>query len=57
MQGGYKEMSFILADNNAIVYEFYEPKCGGRGRVAGSQPMSSAVQKGPKKTLGIKLHI
>ncbi len=37
--GGYKEMSSRLT-NSALVYE---PKCGGRGGVAGSQPMSTAV--------------
>jgi hypothetical protein len=27
----------------------YEPKCGGRGGVAGSQPMSTAVHRSPNK--------
>ncbi len=27
----------------------YEPKCGGRGGVAGSQPMSTAVHQEPNK--------
>jgi hypothetical protein len=39
--GGYKEMSFILADRKSALV--YEPKCGGRGVAAGSQPMSTAV--------------
>jgi hypothetical protein len=30
--------------NTALVYE---PKCGGRGGVAGSQSMSTAVQRSP----------
>ncbi len=32
--------------NSTLVYE---PKCGGRGRVAGSQPMSTAVHRSPNK--------
>ncbi len=32
--------------NSALVYE---PKCGGRGRVAGSQPMCTAVHRSPNK--------
>jgi hypothetical protein len=39
-QGGCKEMSSILLTNSALVYE---PKYGGRGGVAASQPMSTAV--------------
>jgi hypothetical protein len=31
----------------------YEPKCGGRGRVAGYQPMSIAVHRSPNKLLEI----
>jgi hypothetical protein len=27
----------------------FEPKCGGRGRIAGSQPISTAVHKSPNK--------
>ncbi len=34
---GHKEMSSVLAD------QYRPPKCGGRGVVAGSQPMSTAV--------------
>ncbi len=41
---GYKEMSLLT--NSALVYE---PNCGGRGRVAGSQPMSTAVHRSPNK--------
>jgi hypothetical protein len=44
--GGYKEMSSILADHCALVYA---PKFGGKGRVAGTQPMSTAVQRSPNK--------
>ncbi len=45
--GDYKEMSSILANNSALVYE---PKCwGGGGEVAGSQPMSTAVHRSPNK--------
>ncbi len=32
--------------NSTLVYE---PKCGGRGGVAGSQPMSTAVHRCPNK--------
>jgi hypothetical protein len=40
--GDYKEMSFILAGTySALVYE---PKYGGRGGVAGSQPMSTVSE-------------
>jgi hypothetical protein len=35
----------------------YGPKCGGRGRVTGSQPMRTAVHMEPKVTLEILLHI
>jgi hypothetical protein len=43
---GYKEMSSILADQSALVYE---PKWRGRGwGIAGSQPMSTAVHMEPK---------
>jgi hypothetical protein len=42
LPGGYKEMSYILA----LVYE---PKCGGREGVPGSQPMSTAVRRSPNK--------
>jgi hypothetical protein len=38
-------MSSILADQESALV--YEPKCGW-GRVAGSQPMSAAVQIKPK---------
>ncbi len=45
--GCYKEMSSLsLLTNSALVYE---PKRGGRGRVAGSQPMCIVVNKSPNK--------
>jgi hypothetical protein len=44
--GGCKEMSSILLTNSALLYE---PKCGGRGEVAGSQPMNTAVHRSPNK--------
>jgi hypothetical protein len=31
--------------NSALVYE---PKCGGRGELRGSQPMSTVVHRSPK---------
>ncbi len=37
-EGGYKEISSILLTNSALRYE---PKCGGREGVAGSQPTSA----------------
>ncbi len=43
---GYKEMSSILADQGALVYE---PKCGGGVVAAGSQPQSTAVHRSPNK--------
>jgi hypothetical protein len=39
-------MSILAEANSAFVYE---PKCGGRGGVAGSQPMSTAVYGNPNK--------
>ncbi len=42
--GDYKEMSSIFADSALV----YESKCGGKGGVAGSQPMSTAVHMEPK---------
>jgi hypothetical protein len=44
--GCYREMSSILADHCSLVNE---PNCGGRGGVAGSQPMSTAVHRSPNK--------
>jgi hypothetical protein len=38
-------MSSILADQQ-------EPKCGGRGKVAGSQPMHTTVHRSPNKLWG-----
>jgi hypothetical protein len=35
-------MSSILLTNSTLVYE---PKCGERGGVAGSQPMSTAIHR------------
>ncbi len=46
--GGHKEMSSCRLSwltNSALVYE---PKCGGRGGVAGSRLMSTAVRMEPK---------
>jgi hypothetical protein len=43
LPGGHKEMSSIWLTNSALVHE---PKCGGR--VAGSQPMSTAVHMLPE---------
>ncbi len=34
-----------LLTNSALLYE---PKCGGRGKVAGSQPLSTTVHMEPK---------
>ncbi len=44
--GGNKEVSSIQLTNSALVYE---PKCGGRGRVAWSQPMSTALYRSPNQ--------
>ncbi len=38
--GGHKKCRLSWLTNSALVYE---PKCGGRGGFAGSQPMSTAV--------------
>ncbi len=49
-------------DGGRQLYDFYwletaaaarDPKCGGGGEVAGSQPMNSAVHMEPKNTLVI----
>ncbi len=40
--------------NSALAYE---PKCGGREGVAGSQPMSTAVHMEPKLTLEISTYL
>jgi hypothetical protein len=49
---GYKEMSSTVSwpTNTGSVLVF-EPKCGGRGEVAGSQPISTAaaVHRSPNK--------
>jgi hypothetical protein len=45
-QGVTKRCRLSWLTSSALVYE---PKCGGRGRVAGSQPMSTAVHRSPNK--------
>ncbi len=45
-QGVTKRCRLSSLTNSALVYE---PKSGGRGRVAGSQPMSTAVHRRPNK--------
>jgi hypothetical protein len=45
-QGVTKRCRLSWLTNSALVYE---PKCGGRGRVAESQPMSTAVHRSPNK--------
>jgi hypothetical protein len=42
-------MSSIWLTNSALVYE---PRCGGRGGVAGSQPMNTAVYTGAQINFG-----
>ncbi len=42
--GGLCRLSWLT--NNVLVYE---PKCGGRGGVAGSQSVSTAVHRSPNK--------
>jgi hypothetical protein len=46
LQGVSKRCRLSWLTNSALVYE---PKCGGRGGVAGSQPMSTAVHRSPQK--------
>ncbi len=47
--GGYKEMSSVLADQWPIAPSYMSPNAGegGRGGVAGFQPMSTAVHRSP----------
>ncbi len=45
-QGVTKRMCLSWLTNSTLVYE---PKCGGRWGVAGSQPMSTAVNRSPNK--------
>ncbi len=45
-QGVTKRCRLSSLTNSAVVFE---PKCVGRGGVAGSQPMSTAVYKSPNK--------
>ncbi len=45
-QGVTKRCRLSWLTNSALVYE---PKCGGRGGVAGSQPMSTDVHRSPNK--------
>jgi hypothetical protein len=47
-QGVTRRFRLSWLTNSALVYE---PKCGGRGEVAGSQPMSTAVHMELKETL------
>jgi hypothetical protein len=54
MHGFTKRCPLSWLTNSAPVYE---PKCGGRGGVAGCQPMNTAVHMEPKQTLEIQLHI
>ncbi len=44
IQGDTKRCRLSWLTNNALVYE---TKCGGRGGVTGSQPMSTAVHRSP----------
>jgi hypothetical protein len=44
-QGVRKICRLSLLTNSALVYE---PKCGGRGGVVGSQQMNTALQMKPK---------
>ncbi len=48
-QGVTQRCRLSWLTNSAPVYE---PKCGGKGRVAGSQPMSTAVHMEPKINFG-----
>ncbi len=45
-QGITKRCRLSWLTNIALIYE---PKCGGRGGVVGSQPMSTAVDRSPNK--------
>jgi hypothetical protein len=49
-EGVTKRCRLSWLTNSALVYESI---CGGRGGVAGSQPMSTSVHMVPKKTLEI----
>jgi hypothetical protein len=54
-QGVTKRCRLSWLTNSALVYE---PKCGGRGVVAWSQPMSTySCTQEPKYTFGDLLHI
>ncbi len=44
--GLQRDVVHFWLTNSALVYE---PKCGGKGVVAGSQPMSTAVHRNPNK--------
>ncbi len=44
-QGYFKRCRLSWLTNSVLAYE---PNCGGRGGVAGSQPMSTAVHMAPK---------
>ncbi len=45
-QGVTKRCRLSQSTNSPLVYE---PECGGRGGVAGSQPMSTAVHRSPNE--------
>ncbi len=45
-QGVTRRCRLSCLTNSALVYE---PKCGGRGWAAGSQPMSAALHRRPNK--------
>jgi hypothetical protein len=43
------DQGVLWLTNSAPRIYIYEPKCGGKGGVAGSQPMSTAVHRIPNK--------
>ncbi len=45
-RGSQRDVVYLVWPIGAIVYE---PKCGGKGGVAGPQPMSTAVHRSPNK--------
>jgi hypothetical protein len=50
-QGVTKRCRLSWLTNSALVYE---PKCGAEGGGGGSQPISTALPREPKKNLDIK---